>query len=151
MQLFISHYVNWQTGVMWSTSEDCISWLDSHSDGTHSLTCWRNKLIYILVGLRKSNFSANVQFWVNYYLKQSDWFVTISKWKLGCRSFDYCMFAIACCLFGAVVLIGWSGCDRRRIWFPCMNSCARALWIMETSETQCSTSRALRDLPSVSF
>ncbi len=54
--------------------------LDSHSDGTHSLqsihwwasdlnatflqTWWRNKLIFILDSIRVHTFSANVHFWV---------------------------------------------------------------------------------------
>ncbi len=63
-----------------------ISCLGSHSDGTHSLQrihCWasdvmlhffqifsnlfqwRNKLLYILDGLRVSTFSTNLIFWVN--------------------------------------------------------------------------------------
>ncbi len=54
-----------------------ISCLGSHSDGTHSMSkcCkeissnpfwWRNKLIYILNGLKGSQFSANFHFGLNY-------------------------------------------------------------------------------------
>ncbi len=38
------------------------------TDGPN-LFCWRNKLIYILEGLRVSTFLENVHFWVNYPLK----------------------------------------------------------------------------------
>ncbi len=60
-----------------------ISCLDSHSDGTHSLQRMndtflqisrRNKLIYILDGLRVSKFSANLNFWVKYSIKNRRWF-----------------------------------------------------------------------------
>ncbi len=57
--------------------------LSSHSDGTHSLQVtigeqmlnftlfwWRNKLTYILDGLRARTFSANFHFWVNYPFKR---------------------------------------------------------------------------------
>ncbi len=74
----------------------CRASIDSHSDGTHSLQSihwlsfwrhpftaehpllrhwrrdkflqiwWRNKLLYILDGLRLSTFSAHCNFWVNY-------------------------------------------------------------------------------------
>ncbi len=59
----------WWTGVVWITCGLLwcffISCLDSHSDGTHSLQIWwRNKLIYILDGLRVSKCSANLYFWV---------------------------------------------------------------------------------------
>ncbi len=78
-QLSSSQDVNWWTGVVWITCGLCdvfISCLDSHSDGTHSLQRihWRandvmlhfsksvqikkQKLIYILDGLRGSTFSA---------------------------------------------------------------------------------------------
>ncbi len=76
-QLLTSQYVKWWTGVVWITCDVLISCFDSHSDGTHSLQrihwwasnvheCyispnlfwWRNKLIYILDGLRLSKLSA---------------------------------------------------------------------------------------------
>ncbi len=34
-----------------------------------NLLRWRNKLIYILDGLKESKFSANVHFWLNYSFK----------------------------------------------------------------------------------
>ncbi len=83
-QLLSSQDVNWWTEVVWITCGLLwcfISCLDSHSDGTHSLQSihcwdtdavthflqiwWRNKLIYILDGLRVSKFSANFHFWHN--------------------------------------------------------------------------------------
>ncbi len=76
--------INWWTGVVWITCDVLISCLDSHSDGTHSLQrihcwardeiqnfpnllLWRNKLIYILNGLKVSIFSANFSFWAELY------------------------------------------------------------------------------------
>ncbi len=71
MQIFVSQDMNWWLLVDYYNV--FISCLDSHSDGTHSLTAedplvnswcnatflrW-NKLIYILDGLRVSTFSAN--------------------------------------------------------------------------------------------
>ncbi len=64
----------------------CISCLDYHSDGTHSLqrihwwasdvmlnfsksVLMKNKFIYILHGLRVSTFSANFHFWLTIPLK----------------------------------------------------------------------------------
>ncbi len=82
MQFLASLDINWWTGVVWITCGLLwcfISCLDSHSDGTHSLSkwCdakflqiwWRNKLIYILDGLVVRTFSANLNFWVNYSFK----------------------------------------------------------------------------------
>ncbi len=90
MQLFTSQDVNWWTGkcgVLVDYCDVCISCLDSHSDGTHSLQrihWWtsnakspnlirwkKNTLIYILDGQRVSTFSANFQFWVNYSFKKN--------------------------------------------------------------------------------
>ncbi len=34
-----------------------------------NLFWWKNKLLYILDGLRRSTFSANFHFWVNYFFK----------------------------------------------------------------------------------
>ncbi len=50
---------------------------------------WRNKLIYILHGLRLSTFSANFHFWVNYSFKHMLWFwgSVICYAKILCLSF----------------------------------------------------------------
>ncbi len=59
----------------------CRAYIDSHSDGTHSLQsihCWdtdamlhfsKSDLILILDGLMVSTFSENVHFWVKYKLR----------------------------------------------------------------------------------
>ncbi len=80
--LFTSQDINWWTGVTCGLLWCFYQLLDSHSDGTHSLqrihwwashvmlhfskSWWRNKLIYILDGLRMSIYSVNFHFWVNF-------------------------------------------------------------------------------------
>ncbi len=83
--LFTSQDVNWWTGVVWMKQHLWIivmflsavwtlilSWA---SDGMQlecispNLFPWRNKLIYILDGLRLSTFSANLNFCLNYSFK----------------------------------------------------------------------------------
>ncbi len=77
---------------------------DSHSDGTHSLQRiiwwasdakspnvfrWKNKLIYILGGLRMSKFSANFHFWVNYSLNSANlWFK--ARWNKTDKCEKHC-------------------------------------------------------------
>ncbi len=99
MQLFSSQDVNWWTGVVWITCGLlwCFYQLFGLSFWRHPFTAehplvskwwnatflqtwWRNKLIYIFVGLRASTFSANVYFWVNYSL------------KVSCKSLDHRQF-----------------------------------------------------------
>ncbi len=79
MQLFISQDINWWTGVLW-----CFYQLFGLSFWRHgfigeqvmwcyispNLFSWRNKLIYILDGLR-IHFQLIFFFWVNYYLGNS--------------------------------------------------------------------------------
>ncbi len=86
-QLLSSQDVNWWTGVMWITCGLlwCFYQLFGLSFWRHPFTAedplvskwwnaifqiwWRNKLIYILDGLRVSTFSASFLFWVNYSFK----------------------------------------------------------------------------------
>ncbi len=87
MQLLTSQNINWWTGfvLLVNYCDICISCLDSHCDGTHSLQMihwWTSdmmlnfsksfsmkKQINLHLGcLRVNTFSANLEFWVNYSL-----------------------------------------------------------------------------------
>ncbi len=81
--------MDWRGGLLVDYYDVYISCLDSHSDGTihfrgsigeqsdgmlNFFIRWRNRLIYILDGLRVSTFSANFHFWVNYSFKAAVYF-----------------------------------------------------------------------------
>ncbi len=89
-QLLSLQVINCWTGVVWIT---CRLWcfyqlfglsfwrhpftaehplLSNWCNATFLQIWWRNKLIYILDGLRVSTFSAHFHFWVNYYFKKPE-------------------------------------------------------------------------------
>ncbi len=100
-----SQHVNWWTGVVWITCGLlwCFYQLFGLSFWRHPFTAgdplqskwcnatflqiwWRNKLIYILDGLKMSTFSTYFHFGVNYYLKQKELVieknaVTVVNWN----------------------------------------------------------------------
>ncbi len=109
VKLLASKDINWWTGVVWITcrlmSFVFLSAVWTHSDGTHSLQrihwnaklhiWWRNKLIYILDGLRVSKRSSNFHFfWGELFLKKVNRVNSVSmtamKWKQQLHIFSIC-------------------------------------------------------------
>ncbi len=88
---FASQDVNWGTGVVWITFG--LLWFWRHPFTAEdplvmlnfSKSVLMKKLIYILDGLRVSNFSADFHFWVNYSFNHSSYMIVI----LLCFSVSY--------------------------------------------------------------
>ncbi len=83
MKFVASQDINWWTGVVWIivmfglsfwrhpfTAEDPL--VDKWCNATFLQMRWRNKLIYILDGLRGSKCSENFHFWVNYFFNANE-------------------------------------------------------------------------------
>ncbi len=125
MQLLSSQDINWWTEVVWITCGLlwCFYQLFGLSFWRHPFTAedplvskwwnarflqiwWRNKLIYILDGLRVRTFSANFLFWVNYSFNlRANWYVclknasTLSEFMLKTNVNDvWSKFSFLACL-----------------------------------------------------
>ncbi len=113
MQLFTSQDIYWWTGVMWIncgllwcfyqlfglsfwrhpfTAEDPL--VSKWCNATYHQIWWRNKLIFILDGLRVRTFSANVNFWVNYFFNTNKWVTYLIQFSFGSLLFLFILLVL---------------------------------------------------------